>query len=101
MLLVSELVSNAIQHGAPPVTLTIHLTAARDRVRVEVRDANPQLPPAAAQDHSTTGEHGRGLQIIQALATASGSQATDETNGSKTSWFDLTNLSVTQDHDNR
>ena len=77
VLLVSELVSNAIQHEAPPVTLTIHLTAAGDRVRVEVGDANPLLPPAAAHDYSTTGERGRGLQIIQALATASGSRATD------------------------
>ena len=42
LLLVSELATNAIRHGAPPVRLSLRLDA--DRLRVEVADNSPALP---------------------------------------------------------
>jgi two-component system sensor histidine kinase MtrB len=45
--IVRNLVSNALHHGAPPVTVTIDGTAAFE-ARVAVRDHGPGLPPALA-----------------------------------------------------
>ena len=42
LLLVSELATNAIRHGTPPVRLSLRLD--RDRLRVEVTDSSPALP---------------------------------------------------------
>ena len=42
LLLVSELATNAIRHGSPPVRLSLRLD--RDRLRVEVTDSSPTLP---------------------------------------------------------
>lgn len=55
----------------------------------QVHDADPALPPPPAQDRSITREHGRGLQIVQALGTAWGSRPTGATRG-RTSWSELT-----------
>jgi two-component system sensor histidine kinase MtrB len=43
--IVRNLVSNALHHGAPPITITIDGTAGFE-VRVAVRDHGPGLPPA-------------------------------------------------------
>lgn len=67
-LLVSELVTNALGHGAPPVTLTLSLlTDERSvprKLLIEVSDATP-VPPA----RRTPGENGGfGLGIIECLS---------------------------------
>src|SRR3954471_19344489 len=46
-LAMSEVVTNAILHGRPPVT--VRLRGTRDHPRVEVRDESPD-PPAPTQD---------------------------------------------------
>ena len=63
-LIVSELVTNAIVHGAPPVQLRLRLGGGR--VLIEAIDAaitTPQLRHATPSDN-----HGRGLLIVSLLA---------------------------------
>lgn len=67
-LLLSELMSNAIQHARNPLGRQIGVRVARyeGRLRVEVADANltePRPRTATADD-----ERGRGLAIVAALA---------------------------------
>ncbi|MFL6127562.1 MAG: ATP-binding protein [Mycobacteriales bacterium] len=84
LLLVSELATNAIRHGSPPVRLSLRLYA--DRLRVEVADGSPTLPHLARPGPDRPG--GRGLQIVQQLAARWGSQASRSPLG-KTVWFEL------------
>ena len=84
LLLVSELATNAIRHGSPPVRLSLRLE--RDTLRVEVTDSSPALPELAHPGPDQTG--GRGLQIVQQLASAWGSQASRSRLG-KTVWFEM------------
>ncbi|OKI19663.1 ATP-binding SpoIIE family protein phosphatase [Streptomyces sp. CB03911] len=62
-LMVSELVTNAVQHATRPVTLSLVRTS---RLRCEVGDDSPLLPRRrrAAPDE----ERGRGLQIVARCA---------------------------------
>jgi anti-sigma regulatory factor (Ser/Thr protein kinase) len=88
LLLVSELATNAIRHGSPPVRLALRLDS--DRLRVEVTDCSPNLPqPGTAAGPDQTG--GRGLLIVQELAARWGLQASRSRLG-KTVWFELSAL---------
>jgi anti-sigma regulatory factor (Ser/Thr protein kinase) len=84
LLLVSELATNAIQHGAPPVRLSLRLNA--DRLRVEVTDSSPTLPRVGQPGPDQVG--GRGLPLVQQLAACWGSQVSRSRLG-KTVWFEL------------
>ncbi|KAB2975957.1 ATP-binding protein [Streptomyces sp. SS1-1] len=70
LLVVSELVTNAIVHALPPATLRV----SRDRgetcaaVRVEVTDTGPAASPSAVDPD----EHGRGLEIVSTLSERCG-----------------------------
>ncbi|HYT11101.1 MAG TPA: ATP-binding protein, partial [Mycobacteriales bacterium] len=70
LLLVSELATNAIRHGSPPVRLSLRLDAGR--LRVEVSDGSPAPPRVLGSGPGQAG--GRGLQIVQQLAARWGSQ---------------------------
>ncbi|MFI6505279.1 ATP-binding protein [Nonomuraea typhae] len=60
-LVVSELVTNAVVHGAAQIELAVHVLY--DRIRVCVTDASPQpLIPGQPASHD---ERGRGLAIVQ------------------------------------
>lgn len=67
-LVVSELVTNAVRHGVPPVRLVLSLSS-RD-LRVDVHDENKIEP--AAQQADDAAESGRGLAIVHAVARSSG-----------------------------
>jgi GAF domain-containing protein len=70
LLVVSELVTNAIAHTQGEVRLD--LTLAGDRLRVAVNDASPRAPvKSAGMDWEATG--GRGLLLVEAMTTAWGS----------------------------
>jgi anti-sigma regulatory factor (Ser/Thr protein kinase) len=84
LLLVSELATNAIRHGTPPVRLSLRLDS--DRLRVEVTDSSPALPQVEQPGPDQTG--GRGLQIVQQLAAQWGAHAS-RTRLGKTVWFEL------------
>jgi anti-sigma regulatory factor (Ser/Thr protein kinase) len=84
LLLVSEVTTNAIRHGAPPVRLSLRLT--REKLRVEVTDGSPALPLLGDPGPDAVG--GRGLQIVQQLAAKWGAKPSGRLVG-KTVWFDL------------
>ena len=67
-LVVSELVTNALLHGAAPVVL--RLSVARDRVRVEVEDSGRELPVRMRQDGEAM--TGRGLSLVARLSSGWG-----------------------------
>lgn len=66
LLMVSELVTNAVRHGAPDVVLTLILTASR--MRIEVYDGGDTLPVVPAGQPSVDRPTGRGLLIVAATA---------------------------------
>ena len=73
VLLTSELVTNAIKHGAGgPVRLGIQCT--RDRLRVEVHDTSPSLP--VLMDTAADATDGRGLVLVAALSAKWGAYRT-------------------------
>lgn len=65
VLIVSEMVTNAIRYGGGPVRLRLRLRAAY--LRVEVRDASRVAPRVLPADPA--GERGRGLRIVARLAS--------------------------------
>ena len=85
LLLVSELVTNAIRHGAPPVRLSLHLDRAR-ALRVEVSDSSPSAPTVGTSGPDQPS--GRGMLIVQQLAARWGSHVPASRLG-KTVWFEL------------
>ncbi|WP_346168070.1 ATP-binding SpoIIE family protein phosphatase [Streptomyces javensis] len=89
-LLVSEVVTNALIHAHSEVDLRIREQAGR--LRVDVRDSDPHPPiPAANLELEEAGddeaESGRGLVIVDAVASAWGSSPAGR---GKTTWFELT-----------
>ena len=83
LLLVSELVTNALLHGRPP--LELRLSAAGARVRVEVQDAaGDHLPSLMFPPLDAT--HGRGIRIVATLASRWGSSPAA---GGKVVWFEV------------
>lgn len=63
VLIISELVTNALRHGAG--TITIQLSRAGRDLRIEVHDHGPARP---VRRHAGTGdEGGRGLEVIDGL----------------------------------
>ncbi|MEU2746753.1 SpoIIE family protein phosphatase, partial [Streptomyces collinus] len=79
-LLVSEVLTNAVQHAEGPVAL--HLRRTATELAVEVSDLSPQLPQPrlAAQDE----ESGRGLVLVDTLADSWGVRPEEQ---GKTIWF--------------
>jgi anti-sigma regulatory factor (Ser/Thr protein kinase) len=81
-LMVSELATNSVKHGHSSFTLTIRLVPRQ--LRVEVYDGGngrPALGSPAPNDPS-----GRGLQIVDALSSRWGADATSD---GKLVWFEL------------
>jgi anti-sigma regulatory factor (Ser/Thr protein kinase) len=83
-VMVSELVTNACEHGAAPVELALRLAIRRDGCALvgEVTDAGTGIPELTAAQPG--GEHGRGLAIVAALAGAFGVRPLPR---GKTVWF--------------
>ena len=83
LLVVSELVSNAVRHGVGPVEFGLDVGKAQ--VHIEVGDQGPSRPPPARRPAATS-QNGRGLLIVDALASAWGVTAGDP---GKTVWADI------------
>ncbi|MEV6982648.1 ATP-binding protein [Sphaerisporangium sp. NPDC051017] len=66
VLVIGELLSNAVSHGAPPIRLSLWATA--DDLCVRVTDHGPEAPRHL--DLGPHAVHGRGLPIFAALAGA-------------------------------
>jgi hypothetical protein len=82
VLLVSEMVTNAVLHARSPSELVIRLDA--PRLRVEVHDGSGRAPTRKnyAEDAGT----GRGMMIVENLASAWGVDLRD---AGKVVWFEL------------
>jgi serine/threonine-protein kinase RsbW len=69
LLVVSELVGNAVRHGRPPVDLK--LRRSNGGVRIDVHDGDPAAPaPASAADAQA--ESGRGMLLVEAVTADHG-----------------------------
>lgn len=84
---VSELVTNALLHGAPPIRVRVRGT--REHPRVEVRDSSIDVPPlpetTTLQDEADLLlTFGRGLSIVARAAVAWGVEREED---GKTVWF--------------
>lgn len=91
-LLVAELAANAVSHGRVPGR-SFHLGLSRDEsragvIRVEVSDASPQQPAISADSPPPDAESGRGLLLVDVLATRWGVSPRDPIG--KTVWAECT-----------
>lgn len=86
VLLVSELVTNAVLHARTPMTVRL---AHRDGVvRVEVRDSHPALPQPRRYNVDTA--TGRGLRLLETMASAWGVlKVPDADRPGKIVWFEI------------
>ncbi|MEW9527554.1 ATP-binding protein [Microbispora sp. NPDC049125] len=81
-LLVSELVTNALEHARGPIRLT--LSAIEGLLRCEVEDSETALPRLHDADDDEEG--GRGLRLLDVLACCWGGIRTPD---GKVVWFEL------------
>ncbi|GGO91669.1 ATP-binding protein [Wenjunlia tyrosinilytica] len=88
-LITSELVTNAVLHGRTE-TVAVYLaecgTAAEPQLLIAVTDQSPAAVPSACPP-TTAEEHGRGLLILQCVASCWGSVA--KSRGGKLVWATL------------
>lgn len=70
-LIAAELVANAVRHGhVPGRDFHLRLTATPESLRIEVADTRSEQQPAAGlRPDPTSAESGRGLVLVEALAT--------------------------------
>lgn len=72
LLVVSELVTNAVEHALPSIALRLGPPAPGVPVRIEVDDGGPAERDGAWTVSCADDEHGRGLGIVALLAVAHG-----------------------------
>ncbi|WP_432483200.1 ATP-binding protein [Kineococcus esterisolvens] len=82
-LIVSELVTNAVLHGKPPVRLALDCEGA-EGVTISVSDGDPGTPEMRRA--SPGAAHGRGLQLVDVLSDEWGVRTRP---GGKTVWSRL------------
>ncbi|GAA2721412.1 ATP-binding protein [Cellulomonas aerilata] len=85
VLLVSEVVTNAVAHAAPPLLLRIDVTP--EVTRVEVKDRARKMPILKDPDPTETG--GRGIRFVNDLSTRWGTEPARGVDGLKTVWFEV------------
>jgi serine phosphatase RsbU (regulator of sigma subunit)/anti-sigma regulatory factor (Ser/Thr protein kinase) len=83
VLAVSELVSNSLTHGHPPMRLRLRRTDRR--LIVEVTDADDHLPRRRRAEPAD--ESGRGIAIVATIASAWGTRRTPD--GGKAVWCEF------------
>lgn len=66
LLVVSELVGNAVRHGRPPVAMLLRRTDGS--VRVEVHDEDARPPVLGGELPAEDAESGRGGYLVEAVA---------------------------------
>ncbi|MGY1605216.1 ATP-binding protein [Geodermatophilus sp. SYSU D00815] len=83
-LLVTELVSNVVDHVGGEVSMTLELQLSDGWLRISVADGSSVRPVVRELD--TGHPRGRGLRLVQGIADRWGSEDHD---GGKRVWFDL------------
>ncbi|MFE7794536.1 ATP-binding protein [Streptomyces sp. NPDC057460] len=88
ILIVSELATNALIHADSDVE--VRLREYGDRIRMEVRDSDPAPPVPSflvtSGGENQIAEHGRGIIIVEALASVFGSSPNGR---GKTIWLEI------------
>ncbi|MFF2010632.1 ATP-binding protein [Streptomyces sp. NPDC058195] len=90
LLIVSELVTNAVKHAALlSPELAVELAVGEEWIRVSVEDNHPYRPTALETDHGQTG--GRGLLLVREITREAGGACDVEhtAGGGKTIWAAL------------
>ena len=80
VLLVSELVTNSVKHGGPPVVVAVDCDGTGMEVRV--RDGSPAMP--VSRSATREAETGRGLALVDYLSAEWGVQPDSD---GKHMWF--------------
>nr|WP_246324150.1 ATP-binding protein [Petropleomorpha daqingensis] len=83
-LLVTELVTNVVDHVGGEASFTLELELADGWLRVAVVDGSSVLP--VVRELNAERPRGRGLRLVQAIAERWGC---DEHDGGKRVWFEL------------
>ena len=84
LLILSELVTNAVTHGIAPIELMVSDTDGA--LRIEVSDGDTHIPRPASQNPNTDHVGGRGLRIVDSLADLWGTMTDDF---GKTVWAEV------------
>jgi anti-sigma regulatory factor (Ser/Thr protein kinase) len=84
-LLVSELISNVVDHAHSEVVLTLEVTLAGDSLHISVADGSSIRP--VVRELREDRPRGRGLQLVEAIAERWG---VEDHHGGKRVWFELT-----------
>jgi anti-sigma regulatory factor (Ser/Thr protein kinase) len=83
-LLVTELVTNVIDHVGGEASLTLELTLSDDWLRISVADGSSVRPVVRELDSGNP--RGRGLRLVRAIADRWGAEDHD---GGKRVWFEI------------
>lgn len=86
-LLVSEIVTNAVLHGKPDITLKVRIDP--PAIGVAVSDLGERLPKPASEPPPGDQPSGRGLLIVDALASAWGVTTNPDALPGKVVWFEI------------
>ncbi len=92
VLLASELVTNAVLHPAPKneQPIDFRISSYPDRIRVEVIDAGPGFDPDELPERPREPESGgRGLMVVDRLASRWGVRPGSEADGRFCVWYEL------------
>lgn len=81
-LLLSEMLTNAMEHGSPPIAVALDWDG--DRLRAEISDGSPQVPVHRSPAPGDAG--GRGVWLVARNATAWGVEPMPT---GKSVWFEL------------
>lgn len=99
LLLISELVTNSVLHGGPPILLAIECDGTA--LRVHVRDGDAARPRLGSTD-DITAEGGRGIPLVELISDTWGVVPVEDDYGSrKEVWFELRGRPGDRDADAR
>jgi anti-sigma regulatory factor (Ser/Thr protein kinase) len=84
LLVLSELVTNAVLHGAEPIE--VYVSRDGDLLRIEVSDGGVRTDGVVPRTHDDPRPGGRGLHIVNSLAKRWG---TTDNDGGKTVWAEI------------
>ncbi|MGW8358674.1 ATP-binding protein [Streptomyces wedmorensis] len=84
ILVVSELVTNAVEHALAPTALRLYHDRAEHRIWIGVTDGGPAPLDGAWTRSCAHDEHGRGMDLVKALCEAHGTHTC--ANGLTTHW---------------
>lgn len=84
-LAVSELATNCLRHAGTPFTISVDRD--RDSLRIAVHDRGPGAPSVRSPGFAESS--GRGLRIVERLASDWGVVGAPYADGGKTVWFSV------------